>query len=345
MRHPFYFIIPNPKLLASGGNIYNQKLIEALKKNNLPIKVMDWTGFWENPFPEKKACYLFDSLYFDRLTGIPKAPTTALSLLIVHHLESLYPPQGWSSTAYFSKNEFPVLRKMDGFLTTSRFTATYLEQNGLSQPSIIIPPAPRFFPKQHFDRTFGQVRALMVSNLVARKGLLPFLENMMSMETHFSSFPFSIDLIGSEQLEKDYAHSCLQIIQNNKTFASRVKFRGTLQDEALSPFFSKANLFLSTSYMETYGMAVQEARIFKIPVLALNRGNLKYHVNHRQNGYLTDSIAELVTTLFEMVKKPEILATLHRKIRQEDHTEFHIWKEVAKDFTLQFNKTFFYRWK
>ena len=53
---------------------------------------------------------------------------------------------------------------------------------------------------------------------------------------------------------------------------AQIHFAGSLSREQVQEKLQTATLYLSTSSMETFGMALQEAKAFGLPILALKAG-------------------------------------------------------------------------
>ena len=128
------FVIPDVDAFQSGGNIYNKKLIEGLREIGYVPKMWTLEQFQAQKKVGLEGSYFFDTLYFSAMeTLFPLKKASVSFFLIVHHLESLYPPKNWTARDYFQKKELPFLQQFDGFLTSSDFTANYLTRQGLFQ--------------------------------------------------------------------------------------------------------------------------------------------------------------------------------------------------------------------
>ena len=126
MLPPIYFIIPDVNAFISGGNIYNKALINGLINLNISVHWQDLATFQKTKI-KTNGIYFFDTLYLSELREIlsKKNQSESKFYLIVHHLESLYPPRGIAASTLFQEKEFPLLKNFDGFLTSSQFTANY----------------------------------------------------------------------------------------------------------------------------------------------------------------------------------------------------------------------------
>ncbi len=347
------FVIPDVNAFQSGGNIYNKNLIAGLRANEQFIEVMDLATFQKQSVAQLKGHYFFDTLYFSQLASIftkrnkvymerasitrssgstksfnVKAKKKVHFWLIVHHLESLYPPKNWSSKDYFQQKEYPFLQQFNGFLTSSQFTADYLVANQLSQPKIVVLPAIDDLPKDDFNRQTTPIKALLVANLVERKGILPFLEKLTTSFLLQSSDQLHIQLIGSAEIEADYAQKCITFLNKNPALQKIVNYKGQLSSVQLHSYYQESNLFISTAFMETYGMALQEARTFRLPILALAGGNVKHHIRHGLTGYLVGDLTDLAYQLEKLVLMPNSLAILQQYINENIPT-FNTWKQAG----------------
>ncbi len=334
---PIHFVIPDVNAFQSGGNIYNKHLLKGLKQCSCLIKVLSITDFKALNTATLAGHYFFDTLYFTQLKNLfNRKHKDSQFFLIVHHLESLYPPKGYTQDTYFQAKELSFLTQFDGFVTSSQFTADYLTSNNLPQLKIVIPPAITYSPKSFSPKVATPINALMVANLVERKGILPFLKKLANHTLVKANNSLTIHLVGSDQIEKDYARQCLEVITNNPALNQIIQYHGQLAPFQLSSFFENANLFISTALMETYGMALQEARAFKLPILALEGGNIVNHITQGQNGFAFNNPTDLLEKLELFIKNPTQLAHLHRNIGAIK-TDVYTWEVAAKSLLSQIN--------
>lgn len=323
------FVIPDVHAFQSGGNIYNKNLIAGLQKNGYSIEVLDLATFQQQAMNELKGYYFFDTLYFTQLDSVfAKKNKHTRFWLIVHHLESLYPPKGWTTTQYFSQKEKSFLAQFDGFLTSSQFTADYLIAYHLLQPKIVILPAIDYLPQNNFLKKTAPIKALIVANLVERKGILPFLESLQHSPLIHPPHQLQIQLIGTAAIEKAYAQQCLALLKKNRPLRQIIHYQGQLSAEQLHFYYQASHLFISTAFMETYGMALQEARAFSLPILGINGGNVKHHIIEGETGYLVDNIDSLICQLERMIASPNLLRDLQRNIKQQTPI-FYNWEQAG----------------
>ncbi len=317
------FVVPQPDEFHSGGNIYNANLIGALKDLKVDCTIAQPADLLRLEI--RKNSFLFwDTLYLDQLRYLNANDN---NWLIVHHLESLYPSKGYSSDQWFEENEAALLKKFDGFLVSSDFTSNYLKSKGFSKEKIIaIEPALDRKPEIS-SRDFQTVNALMVANLQERKGIEPFLKSLSEKELPSN---LKITLAGSDQFEPEYAQKCLRMIENSPTLGKNFHYLGQASPEEIWALYQQVNLFISTAFMETYGMAIQEAAATGLPLLVLNGGNAANHVKEAKNGMVSQDMSDLVDKLCRIAKNGQ----LHQKLAQNAENmalrNQYTWEEAGK---------------
>ena len=243
-------------------------------------------------------------------------------------MESLYPPKGWTAQQYFLQKEKSFLTQFDGFLTSSQFTADYLAANHLNPSKIVILPAIDNLPANYSSKKTPPIKALMVANLVERKGIFPFLERLQDSFLVNRPNQLQIQLIGTAAIEKGYAQQCLTLLKKNTLLCQIVHYRGQLSSEQLQTYYQASNLFISSAFMETYGMALQEARAFRLPILGLNGGNVKHHIIEGTTGFVVNDVDGLIKQLEKIVTTPHLLAALQKNI-EDKSPDFYTWEQAG----------------
>ena len=296
-----HFVVPDMYSLPSGGNRYNACLTEALSQIGADVSAVEWETFVEQG---KAGIFWIDTLYMERWATNPSPKPGQIVGLLVHHLESLYPPQGVDSDAYFLKYEQVILQQFDAFLVTSRFTRDYLRERGFNEkPIIVVPPALHQIPDIRISAE-SHLRALMVANLIERKGILELLRALAKRVGEVGEW--SLTVIGSEELEPEYAAACRQFVLGSPGLVKSVQFTGPLDHESVMEHFQSSNLFVSAAKMETYGMALQEAVAVGLPILALAGGHVQAHVKGGGNGYLFGNVEEMADRFVQLSHEEEL---------------------------------------
>lgn len=313
-QRPFAFLIPNTEAFVSGGNLYNRRLIDALRSNGHTVYESEQL----RDLPSG-ALLLVDTLL---AAGLPKAKA-AKAGLIVHHLQSLYPPKGWSAESWFQKRERHWLQHFSWYLATSPFTADYLQSRGVLPTAVVVEPGLAKLPGVT-AKAPRPISALLVANLVRRKGVLPLLQAWERRP------PPGVELriLGSRDREPRYAEACLA----KAAGLPGVRYLGVLPQEAAFAQYAKANLLVSAAYMETYGMALQEAAAAGLPILAFEGGNAPYHVQSGKNGELCATQEEILSWLFRWAEQPPAFQPYLERARQLAPRRQRSWADAAAEF-------------
>ncbi|GAB4404224.1 MAG: hypothetical protein OHK0039_04300 [Bacteroidia bacterium] len=294
MSRPWTFVVPPPDAFPSGGNLYNAHLLAALASLGHPVTVRRW----EDGVAAAGIGW-YDSLYLPHLLAQPPAADVP-SLLVVHHLPSME-LHGAAQAAYVQTQEAPVLGRMAGFLATSTFTRDYLHRWGYGQrPVLVVPPALIRQPAAARSAG-GPPQVLMVANLIPRKGILALLKTLADWPGPLPSFVLMI--VGSDALDPAYARACRALVDASAPLRARVRFTGALAPAAVHAHYAAATVFVSAAEMETFGMAVQEALAYGLPVLARAGGYLETLLAGR--GHVFASLPDLVASLLASLARPE----------------------------------------
>ncbi len=308
------FLIPDTEAFVSGGNLYNRYLIDALRVRGHTIyesaRLEDLPEGWP---------VLADTLM------APSLPRhlAQRSGLIVHHLQSLHPPEGWQGADWFKEKEWPWLQHFAWYLATSAYTAAYLRGMGISKPVEVITPGLKRLPEVS-DKPSHPIKALVAANLVERKGILPLLNA-------WAAGPpggVTLHLAGSRDMSPAYAEQCLSVIGR----LDSVHYLGTLAQEALYAEYARSNLLISAAYMETYGMALQEAAAAGLPILAYDGGNARYHVQPGKNGELCASPEEILSWLYRWAEEPHAFQPYLAQACQLAPRRQRSWADAAAEF-------------
>lgn len=288
------FLIPDPTEFVSGGNLYNAELMQALTQGGMACERFSI----ENFNAEKTTGIVWlDSLWMKEWANKYQGPTG----LIVHHLGSLY-PQSEQDT---KEIEQQILAGFDLFLCTSEFTAEYLETLGINREHCItVEPGMHLeVPKQRIY-PIDPLKALVVANVVPRKGILPFLTDLLDLESRWSDF--TITIAGSLTLDPDYAQASRAFVQQSSSLADRIEFVGELSTGEMREAYLSHSIFVSPSMMETYGMAIKEALCMGLPTFAMdNAGFSGIHFERTvQSGALASSHRHLAEFLIQTAGSP-----------------------------------------
>ncbi len=348
MTRSVVFVLPDGAALPSGGNIYNAELARAVAllgaagvtgavENDVRVAtetVHDWKIRVAAGEP---GTYLVDTLLLRDAGALESRRPGQHFVLIVHLLPSLVP--GAVSAAALD-DERRALSLFDGFLTTSAFTAKHLVASGVDARRIVTvepasgrattqtPPtdadrAPD--RKPHLD---GPLRAVMVGNLTPIKRVADFLEALD--ERAAVDDAFTLDVVGRSDIDVEHARRAVDGCRRSRALAGKVRFVGTVPYDEMGRVYRGAEVFVSAAAMETFGMALQEARAFGLPILACDAGNARAHVEPGETGMLFDGVSTLAEGFLGLVRDPALAAGYLRRARTARAPNPHGWLDAAR---------------
>jgi glycosyltransferase involved in cell wall biosynthesis len=161
-----------------------------------------------------------------------------------------------------SNTEESVRRRMkDG--TTARIRVCRPGCDTLREPAGRSVP-PDWEPSGH------EVQLLTVGNVIPRKGHMALLSALTTM----SELSWHLTVVGRDDPRTRYSRRLHTVIDAGH-LESRIRFTGTLGDEALIRLYTHADLFLFPSSHEGYGIALAEALRFGLPYVAFDSGGIR----------------------------------------------------------------------
>ena len=326
-----YFVLPDDREKPSGGNIYNQYLIEALKHMGQEVVLCSFAQYQQVLSVQQSGIYGVDSLFVDTLKDqLPEKKPGGFSFFILHHLESLHPQRGESGHILFEK-ERKVLDTFDMILATSDFSRQYLRQKQVDIPVIVVEPALTESSTHTQPVAELPMRGLIVANVVERKGVFSFLQALQRNAKESDSFHLSI--VGRKDMELAYYQACERLVQHS-ILREKVFFLGGLSHDETLRQYAHHHVLVSAASMETYGMALQEARTYGLPLLVLEGGNSSRHIR-QGSGILCADIFELAGNFLQLSRsKTALQACLDAAQKQHEDASYR-WEEAASIFLHQ----------
>lgn len=325
-----HFVLPDDRHLPSGGNIYNEQLIEALRKLGQAVEIIDFAAYQEAILQDREGFYGVDSLFIEEMkTLLGYSPKKACSFFILHHLQSLHPPAGVDAGLFFEEHEREVLHFFQAFLLSSTYSKSYLQQKGITAPMMVVEPAASPGSSASSLPLAPPVRGLMVANVVERKGILPFLEALASQSD--AEDDFMLNIIGRTEMEAEYYMACVQCVESSG-LRGKVHFRGALKHTDTLKQYGQHHVFISAAYMETFGMAIQEAKAQGLPLLLCEGGNAESHLS-TGGGMLCANIFELAGNFIELCRNDSLMQELWQSAKAERNTyNEYSWQQAAAHF-------------
>lgn len=269
--------VPGDLAAPTGGYAYARALLAHLPAQGITATHLALPGGFPDPSPDDladtaarlaavphDAALLVDGLAYGALPpGIIRAAGRPVSALVHHPLgyESGLSP---ARAAALLASERAALALAARVIATSRFTARMLESEfGVPPERLAVaepgtPPAPPVLP-----RPGPHVRLLAVGTVSPRKGYDVLVRALSSL----TDLDWSLTIAGS--LER--APDCATALRGQIAAAGlseRVTLAGAVTPDALERLYAQADLAVSASLFEGYGMALTEALARGLPLVA-----------------------------------------------------------------------------
>jgi glycosyltransferase involved in cell wall biosynthesis len=290
------FVVPDPEAAVTGGNLYNAALVAALRAAGEDVKVVD-----RGAARGAGSCFV-DSLYLEDL------PRFAPCQLLAHYLPALVEGREEPSAV-----ERAALLAAEGFVAPSAFMADALARFAPEpRPAVVVAPGIEV-AHEPIARTG---RAVLVANLVPGKGVLAFLEALPG--------DVPIAIVGSHDRDPTYAAAC-------RAAAPRATFLGALSHERTLAQIAASDFLVSSSRMESFGLALAEARALGVPIVARAGGNAAAHVDEGSGGRLVASDEALAEECARLARDRAEL-DLRRRAALARRPPARTWADAARDF-------------
>jgi glycosyltransferase involved in cell wall biosynthesis len=315
------FVHPPLDSFPSGGNVYNEKLLEYAGRYGPPLASLPWRdkalpgGNWD--------LLAWDSLFLDRLARIADERTAVL----LHYLPSLEPALDPAARQSLQAAEHRALAQADFAIATSNTVAGAVTARWPGKPVFVCEPGVgEVFLQNRTRRAGGTVKLLTAAHLLPAKGhaqLLEILGRIRHLRWHWHiAGDCGLDPVTARRLVDCAALAGL---------TERITFHGALPQEAVAALMADSDLLVCPSTFEAYGMAVAEAAAGGLPVLSNRVGAAEKLIEHGVTGFLAtagdwESFGGYLTVLLED-------ATLRASFRENlRHRTVRGWEKTVADF-------------
>jgi glycosyltransferase involved in cell wall biosynthesis len=318
-------VLPDGSERPSGGNLYNQALLDALGGlvSLRRLGPAEWRAAIASGAP---GLYFFDSLDFAEGAVVTRAPGQYLGL-VVHHLPSLEPGLHDRDRERELASEAAALAAYDVLLCTSHFTSELLHGRGFEPERLItVPPAPPAV-RASARRYEPPLRALVVANLIPRKGVLPLLE---ALARRAERADYRLVIVGRDDIDPGYAEACRSRVARSPYLREHVRIDPAAPHERMLEYYETADLLLSAAEMETFGMAIQEARAHGLPILVRDGGFAREHVQAGANGAVLRDVEAIADLLLALAADEVRMSTLVAGAERTRPAPGYGWRQAAE---------------
>lgn len=275
----FAFAIPGDLDLPTGGYGYDRRVIAECRRAGCDVTHVALPGGFPFPTPQQLAetearlkaapagALLIDGLAFgvlpaELLRGLGR-PLVAL----VHHPLALEEGLDEAQQASLDASERAALALASAVIATSPSTARLLERDYGVEAGRLVVALPGTDPRPRARGTVSPVRLLSIGTVIPRKAHGVLVEALAAL----ASFDWTCRIVGATDRDAEETRRLRQAITAHG-LGDRIALTGALQGEALEHEFDAADIFVSASLFEGYGMALTEALAHGLPVVATSGG-------------------------------------------------------------------------
>lgn len=276
------FVLPGPQERRSGGTLYSLRLVRELQARGLPVRLA-WLAE-RFPFPTAadlaEAERLFaglsagtrvivDCLAFGAMPEIAARHARRLAVTaLLHHPLALEPGLPPETARRLMASERAALAGARQVIVTSRSTRDLLVREfGVPISRITVAPPGTDPAAPATGSRWQPPQLLSVAALTPRKDHLGLIRAL----AHLAHRPWRLDIVGSTTVDPATTRAVQQAVAAFG-FGDRIRLLGELAGKALEDAYARADLFVSASRLEGYGMAIAEALARGLPVVAVRGG-------------------------------------------------------------------------
>lgn len=280
----FAFAIPGDLGLATGGYAYDRRVIAECRRAGCTVTSLALPAGFPFPTPAELAlsAELLDALPAAQpvlvdglaLGALPAPMLRALDrpvAALVHHPLALETGIGDGQRAHLLASEREALAASSVVIATSPATARLLAREfAVPADRLVIAepgtdPAPR--ARGTADRPAAPARLLAVGAVIPRKAYGVLVDALALLAAR----DWTCHIVGATDRDGEASRALQQRIVA-RGLAGRVTLTGAISSDALASEFDAADLFVSTSLFEGYGMGLAEALARGLPIIAARAG-------------------------------------------------------------------------
>ena len=308
------FVIPGHIDSPTGGYIYDRKVIEELRRNEVEVGLISLGGNFPNPSQadqdearnslsqlQANSPVIIDGLAFGALDPELVNSIAPPIIALVHH--PLAQENGLDNIdkERLFETESRNLSRASKIIVSSSHTADVLvREYGVNQDLIVV-AKPGFDLAIQPRNPIDPPLILSVGIQVRRKGH-DVLLRALSQITNLS---WQAIIVGSPR-DEVYAKQLLEL-RFELNLESRVQLVGHVDDLQLAQFYSQSSVFSLATRHEGYGMVFDEAMAYGLPIVTCDSGAVSETVGNE-------------AALLVPAESPELLADALARVLQKPKT-------------------------
>ncbi len=174
------------------------------------------------------------------------------------------------------------------------------------------------------EKYSSQIRNLLcVANYLDGKGVDELITTLGNLKT----YDWNLKVVGNKEFDPQYFNYIKKLVQDI-SLEGRVELMGSVQREEINDLMINADMLVSFSKSETYGMAIQEAIHARLPVLMYKTGAW----NEFEKSGLVTVLEEYSSSILNETLKDVFEAGIDtNKFDSEINIPVRYWSTVSKE--------------
>lgn len=269
------FAIPGDLKAATGGYTYDRRVIELLPAFGVPVSVLSLPATYPNPTADDldetrrilgarpaTSVLVVDGLAFGAFTESVLATIKGRVIGLVHHPLFLETGLAHARKVELKESEEHALNRADHIIVTSRATKRIVtDQLGISPDRITI-AEPGTDPAQRATGTGAPLQILAVGAVLPRKGYDLLVEALSPLK----DIDWRLTIVGALDRHPQAVETVENAVREHG-LDDRVTLAGKVVPATLERLYESADLFVSASLFEGYGMVLAEAMARGLPIV------------------------------------------------------------------------------
>jgi glycosyltransferase involved in cell wall biosynthesis len=269
------FAIPGDLKGATGGYAYDRRVIELLPDFGVPVSVLQLPASFPNPTENDlaetsrllatkphDAVLVVDGLAFGAFNQDILDSLEGRVIALVHHPLFLETDLPHARKVELKANEELALERANHVVVTSRVTKRILTESMAISPNKVTIAEPGTDPAQRATGTGAPLQILSVGAVLPRKGYPVLLEALAALK----DLDWRLTIAGALDRHPE-AVAALQNAIHKNDLGERVTLAGKVVPATLERHYESADVFVSASLFEGYGMALAEAMARGLPMV------------------------------------------------------------------------------
>ncbi|MFN0218295.1 MAG: glycosyltransferase family 4 protein [Hyphomicrobium sp.] len=331
------FAIPGDLRSPTGGYVYDRRVIELLPAFGVTVKHVRLPASFPNPTERdlaetrralkgerNGATLLIDGLAFGALPASLVDDIQGRVLALVHHPLFLETGLAHTRKVELKSTEQAALTRADHIIVTSRATARILIENMAIDREKITVAEPGTDPADRATGTGAPMQVLAVGAVTPRKGYELLVESLAPL----SDIDWRLTIAGALDRHAEAVEALRDTIESHG-LQSRVTLAGKVVPATLDRFYESADLFVSASLFEGYGMVLAEAMARGLPIVTATGGAAGDTAGKAALHVEAGDVAQLTTALRQALSDKKLRDRLADASWEAGRT-LPTWHETAR---------------